>query len=73
MFATAGKDKIVRIYDEATKTMVSKLSSGWGSISGGRCERGGHSNRVFSLKFKPDDPNLLISGGWDDTVQVCQP
>ena len=30
----------------------------------------GHSNRVFSLKFCPDDENLLVSGGWDNTVQV---
>ena len=31
----------------------------------------GHASRVFSLKYHPTDPNLLISGGWDDTVQVC--
>lgn len=30
----------------------------------------GHSNRVFSLKFNPDDPNIIVSGGWDNTVQV---
>ena len=30
----------------------------------------GHSNRVFSLKFVPDDPQLLLSGGWDNTVQL---
>ncbi len=30
----------------------------------------GHSNRVFSLKFDPDNDNTLISGGWDNTVQV---
>ena len=30
----------------------------------------GHSNRVFSLKFVAEDPNLLVSGGWDNTVQV---
>merc|ERR1719354_1155023 len=25
----------------------------------------GHSNRIFSVKFVGDDPNLLLSGGWD--------
>jgi hypothetical protein len=30
----------------------------------------GHSNRVFSLKFLHDVPNVLLSGGWDNTVQV---
>ena len=64
MFATAGKDHTVRLYDEATKTMVSALMGGRGSSGPG------HSNRVFSLKFNPSDENLIVSGGWDNTVQV---
>eukprot|EP00483_Globobulimina_turgida_P006762 UN06773 len=28
----------------------------------------GHSNRIFALKWKPDDSNILISGGWDNCV-----
>ena len=27
-------------------------------------------NRVFSLRFKPNDENVLISGGWDDNVRI---
>jgi COMPASS component SWD3 len=30
----------------------------------------GHSNRVFCLKFNPYNPNLICSGGWDNTVQI---
>ena len=30
----------------------------------------GHSNRVFSVKFHPDDPNVVLSGGWDNTVLI---
>lgn len=64
-FATAGKDYAVRVYDEATKSVTAKLASGWvGAPSAG------HSNRVFTLKFVPDDPQLLLSGGWDNTVQI---
>ena len=36
-------------------------------------ERGdlpGHSNRIFCVKFNPIDTNILLSGGWDNTVQV---
>ncbi|XP_013405486.1 WD repeat-containing protein 38 [Lingula anatina] len=29
----------------------------------------GHRLRVFALKFHPYEPNIFISGGWDDTVQ----
>jgi len=64
IFATAGKDFTVRVYDEATKTLMSEMRSGFGKVTPG------HSNRVFSLKFNPTDPNILISGGWDNTVQI---
>jgi WD40 repeat protein len=30
----------------------------------------GHVSRVFALKFHPMDRNLVISGGWDNTIQV---
>lgn len=30
----------------------------------------GHSSRVFSLSYHPTDPNIMISAGWDDTMQV---
>ena len=64
-FATAGKDFAVRVYDEATKSEVSKLASGWlGAPSAG------HSNRIFSLKFVPQEPQLLLSAGWDNTIQI---
>eukprot|EP00913_Durusdinium_trenchii_P031706 g29692.t1 len=33
-------------------------------------ETAGHSNRIFSLKYHPEDPNIILSGGWDNTVQV---
>lgn len=61
--ATAGKKREVRIYDECTK----KLSQ---VLSGGNSENTpGHSNRVFSLKYHPFMRNVIITGGWDNTVQ----
>jgi len=66
-FVTAGKDTCVRIYDEATKTLVISMKGGMGySIKNSP----GHSNRIFSCKFVPGDPNAVISGGWDNTVQI---
>ena len=29
---------------------------------------GKHENRVFCLKWNPEDDNILLSGGWDQTV-----
>jgi len=66
-FAIGCKDASVRVYDEATKTEVSALVSlpGFGSGSAP-----GHSNRVFSVKWHPEYQNCLISGGWDNTIQI---
>ena len=43
--------------------MLSELSGvGW--------KDPGHNNRIFSIKFIPDDPNLLLTGGWDTNVHL---
>lgn len=63
-FATGGRDGKIRLYDESTKALTSVLSAGK--------DRGttGHSNRVYTVKYHPHDSNLLVSGGWDNTIQV---
>lgn len=30
----------------------------------------GHTNRVFALKFDPNNPNILYSGSWDCYVSL---
>lgn len=62
-FVTGGSDMIVRVYDEQTRGLVVALE-------GGGSGEPGHSNRVFCVKFVQDDPNLVISGGWDNNVKV---
>ena len=65
LFATAGKDTSLRIYDEATKTMIVAMKGGNDySIK----TTPGHSNRVFAVKFYASDENIIVSGGWDNTV-----
>lgn len=62
-FAAAGLDNLVRIYDDITMKLV-QVSDPFASGNGG------HSNRVFSVKISPDDPNILISGGWDNNIII---
>ena len=61
--ATSGKDFNVRVYDEDMKA-VSVLfpSASW--------KQSGHNNRVFSIKFVHDNPNILMSGGWDSNLII---
>eukprot|EP00413_Alexandrium_margalefii_P028655 CAMPEP_0204569132 /NCGR_PEP_ID=MMETSP0661-20131031/37577_1 /ASSEMBLY_ACC=CAM_ASM_000606 /TAXON_ID=109239 /ORGANISM="Alexandrium margalefi, Strain AMGDE01CS-322" /LENGTH=356 /DNA_ID=CAMNT_0051577213 /DNA_START=68 /DNA_END=1135 /DNA_ORIENTATION=+ len=63
-FATAGRDRVVRIYDEVTKQQTMALQGG------DMKDTAGHSNRIFSLKYHPTEPNIVLSGGWDNTVQI---
>ncbi|CAM9158576.1 unnamed protein product, partial [Discosporangium mesarthrocarpum] len=66
VFAASGKNHTVRIYDETTKHEVMILQGGTGY---GTSSTPGHSNRVFALRFHHDDPEVLLTGGWDNTVQ----
>ena len=63
LFATGGNDKKVRLYDDNTKTMISKLETHQYNLPE-------HSNRIFSVKFHPFDPNVLLSGGWDNNILI---
>ncbi|KAJ3123962.1 hypothetical protein HK100_011425 [Physocladia obscura] len=62
-FASAASDSFVRIYDAQTHAKILEMNRGQGT------DAAGHSSRVFSVKFHPSDTNMLISGGWDNTIQ----
>ena len=55
-WACAGRDHVVRTVDEVTGQVIRQLDK--------------HSNRVYALHYALDDPNILLSGGWDNTIQV---
>jgi WD40 repeat protein len=61
-FATAGNDKLVRLYDDKTKSLITTMTSG-------NFNQPGHSNRIFAVNFHKQNPNFMASGGWDNTVQ----
>ena len=62
-FLTGGEDGKVRVYDESTRQLSHTLEGGAGGLPG-------HMNRVFCAKFVQEDPNLIVSGGWDKNVKV---
>ena len=69
LLASAGKDGMIRIYDEEHKGISSTLK--WAEATDYReVPSGAHSSRVQSVKWFPGSENLLISGGWDKTVQL---
>jgi COMPASS component SWD3 len=62
LLAVAGKDHKVRVYDETTKSLAFEMKE--------LADLPGHSNRVFCVKFNQADPNMIVSGGWDNTIQI---
>jgi COMPASS component SWD3 len=62
LFATAGNDKHVKLYDDNTKTLLKIMKPG-------SFNQPGHSNRIFAVNFHKENPNLIASGGWDNTIQ----
>ena len=63
-FAVAGRDRKVYLYDTQTNKLQAEI------FKNGLSKIQTHNNRVFSLKAHPDDPNILVSSGWDSTVKI---
>ena len=61
LFATAGLDGVVRVYDESTNTVVHGYAVTDVSVNL-------HPVRLYSVVFAPDDPNLLYSCGWTNSI-----
>eukprot|EP00051_Salpingoeca_urceolata_P009948 m.120809 g.120809 ORF g.120809 m.120809 type:complete len:341 (+) comp16517_c0_seq5:186-1208(+) len=67
-FAVGGGTSLVHVYDAETNTEIKVLGSERAKLAQSRTLVG-HTNRLFAIKYHPTDPNLLISAGWDKTVQ----
>jgi len=61
-FATAGRALRVQVYDEATRKPLFKMGNTMDVTEG-------HSNRIFALKYHPINPNVILTGSWDDMVK----
>jgi len=72
-FATAGKDKDVRLYDSGTlqlkKTYFGALSRDIESDEVASSENG-HSQKILALRFHPEDKDVFLTAGWDHCVKM---
>eukprot|EP01062_Namystynia_karyoxenos_P000704 TRINITY_DN10267_c0_g1_i1.p1 TRINITY_DN10267_c0_g1~~TRINITY_DN10267_c0_g1_i1.p1 ORF type:complete len:286 (+),score=66.53 TRINITY_DN10267_c0_g1_i1:278-1135(+) len=66
-FATAGREHIVRVYDE--ETGQEKMQMKWGASKWLPEPEPAHVNRIQAVRYCPGDPHCLLSAGWDETVQ----
>jgi len=59
----AGENRNLYVYDEKTTQLKYIMNDRHYKIPG-------HQNRVFSIKCHPEDPNILVSAGWDRSVKI---
>lgn len=62
-FCTVGTDPALKIYDEETRKLEQKLTAESSAVPG-------HTNRVFAVKYDPEDSNVVVTGGWDQKCLI---
>ncbi|XP_053314438.1 katanin p80 WD40 repeat-containing subunit B1-like [Spea bombifrons] len=70
VFATAGRDRNIRLYDGHTNEIVSVLKAPALLYGDDAALPSGHSRRIFALRFHPSEPHVFVTGGWDNSVKV---
>lgn len=63
--ATGADDFKIRIYDVETMGCLNQLTKG---ESFGKME--GHVSKIFAAKYHPDNEHVLLTCGWDNTIQI---
>jgi COMPASS component SWD3 len=65
-FISAGKDTSIRLYDDATKSLITEMKGNDSSVA----VTPSHSSRIYACKINPYNENCVLSGGWDNTIQI---
>ncbi|XP_030398574.1 uncharacterized protein LOC115639760 isoform X2 [Gopherus evgoodei] len=68
-YATAGKDRHIRLYDSHTN-QLSHILQAPDFMTGDVTPSSGHSRRIFALRFHPEDRHMFLTAGWDDCVKI---
>ncbi|MEE6477241.1 hypothetical protein FKM82_011427 [Ascaphus truei] len=70
VFATAGKDRHIRLYDSNTNKVLNILEAPDFLLDNDLTLTSGHSCRIFALKFHPSEYHIFLTGGWDDSIKI---
>ncbi|XP_044148394.1 uncharacterized WD repeat-containing protein all2124-like [Bufo gargarizans] len=70
VFATAGKDRHIRLYDSQTNEILNFLMAPDFLTDDELTLTSGHTRRIFALKFHPSERHLFVTGGWDNSIKV---
>lgn len=70
VFATAGKDRHIRLYDSHTSEILNILMAPDFLHDYDLSLTSGHTRRIFALRFHPSEYHIFLTGGWDDSVKI---
>ena len=69
-FATAGKDRHIRLYDCNTLRLYHTIAAPDALAMDESSIFGGHTQKIFALKFHPDENHLFVTAGWDNCMKI---
>ncbi|XP_069775337.1 uncharacterized protein [Narcine bancroftii] len=70
-FATAGRNRGIRIYDTRNNHLINVLEPADHVTSGKELKPiDGHTRRIYALRFHPQERHIFVSGGWDDSIKI---
>ncbi|XP_067882014.1 superkiller complex protein 8-like isoform X1 [Heterodontus francisci] len=70
VYATAGKDRHIRLYDSRTSQIVKVFKAPDFKSSDNLTLMSGHTRRIFALRFHPDECHVFLTGGWDNSIKI---
>ncbi|XP_059495620.1 WD repeat-containing protein wdr-5.2-like [Stegostoma tigrinum] len=70
VYATAGKDRQIRLYDSRTSQIAKVFEAPDFKSNENLTLTSGHSRRIFALRFHPDERHIFLTGGWDNSVKI---
>ncbi|XP_029452103.1 pre-mRNA-splicing factor PRP46-like [Rhinatrema bivittatum] len=70
VYATAGKDRHIRLYDSHTNEVLHVLEGPDIMNADDLTLTSGHSRRIFALKFHPNEYHTFLTGGWDNSIKI---
>ncbi|KAL6432258.1 hypothetical protein ACFW04_006723 [Cataglyphis niger] len=66
---SGGKDATVRLYDARTTKLILEYKRNEEDLIESKATNF-HRMRIFASRFHNEYPDLIITGGWDDTVRI---
>jgi len=62
-WASGGKDRVIRVYDENKKEAIKELREGRAGVDG-------HNNKVSAVRFSPKTPSIIATAGLDGVAHI---